>query len=214
MQNYCDRCGGKLLPGAGFCTSCGASVPPQTMRVRPQAGIICPLCGTENIGIMKFCRSCHAPFNEAVQNGGLSGVPLPNGAIAADCCTKCGASMKASAKFCEKCGAAFTVSPPPTAEPKQFCTGCGKPLEPREKFCTKCGAKTLMQPNAASNRFCTSCGAPLGPEERFCTKCGVKTLMRAATAAASTVGQFFTRETDAAPTSGEQFFDLPGGGLQ
>ena len=26
MQNYCVRCGNKLLPGAGYCTGCGAPV--------------------------------------------------------------------------------------------------------------------------------------------------------------------------------------------
>lgn len=122
MQNYCVHCGGKLLPGAGFCAGCGTPVPPQAACVRPQAGVICPLCGTENIGVMKFCRTCRTPLNAAGQSGGLGGMPLYNGTITADRCKTCGAPMKTTAKFCEVCGAALAAFPPPAAAPRQFYT--------------------------------------------------------------------------------------------
>ena len=47
-------------------------------------------------------------------------------------CVKCGALLRAGAKFCGACGAKI--------EAPRFCTQCGQSLEPGEAFCTQCGA--------------------------------------------------------------------------
>lgn len=47
-------------------------------------------------------------------------------------CVKCGAPLRAGAKFCGACGAKI--------EAPRFCTQCGQSLEPGEAFCTQCGA--------------------------------------------------------------------------
>lgn len=48
-------------------------------------------------------------------------------------CAKCGASLKAGAKFCPECGA--------RVEEKRFCIECGAALADKAKFCPECGTK-------------------------------------------------------------------------
>lgn len=48
-------------------------------------------------------------------------------------CPKCGASLKANAKFCPECGTAIKAN--------KFCSECGAELTANAKFCPECGAK-------------------------------------------------------------------------
>ncbi|WP_270847877.1 zinc ribbon domain-containing protein [Candidatus Collinsella stercoripullorum] len=57
-MTYCNNCGGRLMDGASFCTSCGAPV--QSQRVNRYAGVIvkCPVCGEILESFDAFCPSC------------------------------------------------------------------------------------------------------------------------------------------------------------
>lgn len=50
-------------------------------------------------------------------------------------CVKCGASLKANAKFCSECG---EKQPEDTTK---FCTNCGSKVKANAKFCPECGEK-------------------------------------------------------------------------
>lgn len=77
-------------------------------------------------------------------------------------CPKCGAQVKAGAKFCSECGAKMTAVATITcskcgatvAEGNKFCPECGQPLQ---AVCPKCNAKVK-----AGMKFCPECGAKIG----------------------------------------------------
>jgi Ca-activated chloride channel homolog len=64
----------------------------------------------------------------------------PHPPAAAATCLKCGAPLRADARFCAKCGTPCT--PAPIAQPAPYvCPHCRKSLRPGAKFCNGCGAK-------------------------------------------------------------------------
>ena len=73
-------------------------------------------------------------------------------------CSKCGAEMKATAKFCPECGQK-TVS-------TKSCAKCGAEMKETAKFCPECGAST--------SNACKNCGHALKPNAKFCPECGEK----------------------------------------
>jgi len=79
----------------------------------------------------------------------------PKKSVAMATCTKCGAEIKASAKFCPECGAKQGLT----------CAKCGATLKPTAKFCSECGTPT--------GKVC-KCGAKLKPSAKFCPECGEK----------------------------------------
>jgi len=74
-------------------------------------------------------------------------------------CPKCGATIKAGAKFCPECGEKI-------GEPTIACPKCGKPISPNSKFCPECGAEIVT--------VCPKCKQPVKPGTKFCTNCGSK----------------------------------------
>ena len=71
-------------------------------------------------------------------------------------CTKCGAKLRAGAKFCPECGE------------KQFlaCPQCGATLTAQDKFCPECGQSLKAT--------CPKCGTELRKNAKFCPECGEK----------------------------------------
>ena len=71
-------------------------------------------------------------------------------------CIKCGAKLKAGAKFCPECGE------------KQFlaCPQCGATLSANDKFCPECGQSLKAT--------CPKCGTELRKNAKFCPECGEK----------------------------------------
>ena len=74
----------------------------------------------------------------------------------AQTCSKCGAKLKAGAKFCPECGE------------KQFlvCPKCGAELSAKDKFCPECGQSLRAT--------CPKCGTELRKNAKFCPECGEK----------------------------------------
>jgi membrane protease subunit (stomatin/prohibitin family) len=71
-------------------------------------------------------------------------------------CEKCGAKMKANAKFCPECG----------ARKGAVCPKCGAALSKNAKFCPECGTSL--------KKTCKKCGADLKSTSKFCPECGAK----------------------------------------
>ena len=71
-------------------------------------------------------------------------------------CDKCGAKVKASAKFCGECGAKRGLT----------CSKCGSSVSKNAKFCAECGNKLVKE--------CAKCGAQLKSNSKFCGECGEK----------------------------------------
>lgn len=71
-------------------------------------------------------------------------------------CIKCGAKIKAGAKFCGECGAKQTES----------CPKCGASITAKDRFCPECGQSLQST--------CPKCGAELKKNAKFCAECGEK----------------------------------------
>jgi membrane protease subunit (stomatin/prohibitin family) len=71
----CSKCKTQLLPGAQFCSNCGAQI---------ANWVVCPKCTTQVPPDAKFCSNC--------------------GTSLALTCSKCGTAIQADAKFCLNCG--------------------------------------------------------------------------------------------------------------
>lgn len=71
-------------------------------------------------------------------------------------CEKCGAEMRATAKFCPECG----------AKTENVCPKCGAVISKSSKFCPECGASLVST--------CVKCGAVLKANSKFCPECGEK----------------------------------------
>ena len=110
--------------------------------VAPEDALTAPLPGRDS--------------EENAENGGASA-----GAGAAGekvSCPKCGASVKAGAKFCPECG---------TKMGAETCPKCGASVRAGAKFCPECGTKL----GAAA---CPKCGASVKAGAKFCPECGEK----------------------------------------
>lgn len=75
-------------------------------------------------------------------------------------CSKCGASMKKTAKFCPECGT------PNVGESKIVCPKCGAAVRKDAKFCPECGSRL--------SEVCPKCGASVKANAKFCPECGNK----------------------------------------
>ncbi len=75
-------------------------------------------------------------------------------------CSKCGATIKADAKFCPECGQ------PNAGSGMITCAKCGATMPASAKFCPECG-----QPTKA---VCPKCGAEVKGGTKFCPECGAK----------------------------------------
>ncbi len=73
-------------------------------------------------------------------------------------CSKCGASMPASAKFCPECGEKIA------SNDMMVCPECGNTVA-KGKFCPECGHKFVTA--------CPKCGASVSGS-KFCPECGEK----------------------------------------
>src|ERR1035437_8138538 len=104
----------------------------------------CAKCGTENIVLAKFCKTCGNQFTllettvEAVPNVRL--------------CSGCHVENALTAKFCKSCGTQLQgdianqiplVPPPPPPPPPaamvKICSSCLAENAPAAKFCRSCG---------------------------------------------------------------------------
>ncbi len=72
-------------------------------------------------------------------------------------CPKCGAAVKAGAKFCPECGAAMG----------HVCPKCGAAVRANAKFCPECGT-------SLGGKVCPKCGAAVKANAKFCPDCGEK----------------------------------------
>ena len=75
-------------------------------------------------------------------------------------CAKCGANIKAGAKFCPECGA--KVGAGETVK----CAKCGADIPAGSKFCPECGGPV--------NVTCPKCKATVKAGMKFCPECGAK----------------------------------------
>lgn len=75
-------------------------------------------------------------------------------------CAKCGAEMRADAKFCPMCGERNV------GEGKILCPKCGAAVSNKVKFCPECGS--------ALSSVCPKCGASVKARVKFCPECGAK----------------------------------------
>lgn len=80
------------------------------------------------------------------------------GNAAKETCPKCGASVKAGAKFCPECGEKLGV---------EKCPKCGASVKAGAKFCPECGTKL-------GDKKCSKCGASMKAGAKFCPECGEK----------------------------------------
>jgi membrane protease subunit (stomatin/prohibitin family) len=91
----CPSCQSPQAPGAKFCASCGAAMPPPAGR--------CAGCGTDNAPAARFCANCGQPLG-----------PQPVH------CPSCGTEAAPGQRFCASCGtsiapAAVAAAPNPPA---------------------------------------------------------------------------------------------------
>ena len=75
-------------------------------------------------------------------------------------CPKCGAKIKASAKFCPECGEKII------AKGTKICSKCGASMKDSAKFCPECGEKMI--------KTCPKCGKEVKNSAKFCPECGEK----------------------------------------
>ncbi len=100
-------------------------------------------------------------------------------------CSRCGATLKQSAKFCTICGtptkggrAAPAQVPTPQVKTDLLkCSNCGTPLKEGIKFCTKCGNRIEPTPatvtSAPASNVCPHCGFSKNPtSSNYCINCG------------------------------------------
>ncbi|MFX1575993.1 MAG: zinc-ribbon domain-containing protein [Promethearchaeota archaeon] len=95
-------------------------------------------------------------------------------------CSRCGATLKQTAKFCTVCGtpvAGAQTSPQEQAPIVALkCPNCGTTLKEGIKFCTKCGSKVQppdTAPLALGSVLCPHCGFTKNPESsNYCINCG------------------------------------------
>ncbi len=73
-------------------------------------------------------------------------------------CPKCGATVKAGAKFCPECGEKLGGV---------TCPKCGASVKAGAKFCPECGEKL-------GGATCPKCGASVKAGTKFCPECGEK----------------------------------------
>jgi len=106
-----------------------AKTAPPSAAPAPAAatGMVCTVCGKENLPGAKFCTEC----------GGKTAVPAPAPAAGGGTvCTVCGKENLPGAKFCTECGGKTA-----SAASGPVCPACGAQVAPGMKFCTACGAK-------------------------------------------------------------------------
>ena len=77
-------------------------------------------------------------------------------------CPKCGAEVKAGAKFCPECGCKIE-------QETKKCPECGAEVKAGAKFCPECGKKLV-----AEKKKCPKCGAEVKADAKFCPECGEK----------------------------------------
>ena len=75
-------------------------------------------------------------------------------------CPKCGAQVRADAKFCPSCGTKLGT---------EQCPKCGAQVRAGSKFCPECGTKL-------GSVACPKCGKPVKAGAKFCPECGEKLL--------------------------------------
>lgn len=73
-----------------------------------------------------------AAGQNAAEDKGVAGKG-GNGGNGATVCPKCGAQLRAGAKFCSECGSAVAA--------EKFCPACGAKQNANAKFCSECGEK-------------------------------------------------------------------------
>ncbi len=79
-----------------------------------------------------------------------------NASVKTAACPKCGAAVKAGAKFCPECGSPMG----------NVCPKCGAAVKAGAKFCPECGQKLQA--------VCPKCGAAVKAGAKFCPECGQK----------------------------------------
>ncbi len=87
----CPSCGKPFVPGARFCTACGAGLPATPAGQASQAGPVCPACGKEYVAGRKFCTACGAGLPGEMESGG-------------NACPSCGRQVKPGSQYCASCG--------------------------------------------------------------------------------------------------------------
>jgi hypothetical protein len=98
--------------------------PPAASAPAATGGMVCTVCGKENLPGAKFCTEC----------GGKTAAPAASAPAASGAvCTACGKENPPGTKFCTGCGGKLEAG-------KRVCA-CGAEVAPGMKFCTACGAK-------------------------------------------------------------------------
>lgn len=116
-------------------------------------------------------------LREAAKNPGMAGTAIGAGlglgigqmfagaysssardASATIACPKCGAAVKAGAKFCPECGEKLGGV---------TCPKCGAAVKAGAKFCPECGEKL-------GGATCSKCGTAVKVGAKFCPECGEK----------------------------------------
>lgn len=80
-------------------------------------------------------------------------------------CPRCGAAVKAGAKFCGNCGAEI----PETKEVKSWVCECGKKNPMDSAFCPACGRK--KPDGTAKFAYCAKCGKKIPVGKTLCDDC-------------------------------------------
>ncbi|WP_026369763.1 double zinc ribbon domain-containing protein [Kallotenue papyrolyticum] len=129
-NRFCDQCGAPLQATA-------APAPAAEAPTGTSNGVICPVCGQENVPGTAFCDNCGA----ALPPPQPVAIPVPEAAAPVGAseqagtltCPQCGAVNDAANRFCDQCGAQLqpATSAPPAAEDQELVAAPeGAPLGP------------------------------------------------------------------------------------
>ncbi|MDR1131016.1 MAG: zinc-ribbon domain-containing protein [Oscillospiraceae bacterium] len=171
---YCGTCGAKLTAGARFCGTCGEIVampsyatvavpapPNEPSESAQQPTELAPSPPpTPASGPELAAGNTDSGFFGLGTAGEVSGPAPAVSAEAIAYCGRCGAKLKAEARFCSTCGeivampsyATVAVPAPETsmaeaavnAEAEVYCGKCGAKLTPDARFCGTCGEIIAM----------------------------------------------------------------------
>ena len=112
----CEKCGAESPNTATFCSSCGATLPKQTVTENEDA-VLCSRCGKMVAKDARFCTSCGNPMS----------VVAPE--------------TKQESKAEETITETEPVKEEPAQSTERKCSNCGAVGSDDALFCTECGTK-------------------------------------------------------------------------
>lgn len=193
----CEKCGAEVATGAGFCSTCGNSMPVKKTEAPANPNLIpCIGCGAQVDKTMRFCTACGKPIADSL----AAMTPAPAQVPAAPAEAPVAAPVENPVQV-PVAAPAFVPGEQPTPPAENVCKGCGAMVPEGYAFCTGCLTPVKAAPAPAEGtpafapieetpvpaavqpapvetpaapgvRICIQCGAQVPEGYAFCTTCG------------------------------------------